>query len=366
MKCPRIYEIKNFPDLAAQFISALILYFADMRFYLLLLFCCFSNMSLFTPKSDALHSLREPDYSQLHDWAAHPRKKDMADSVAAFFAHEQRDSTVDVFFMHPTSFTHNLATAPWNASLDDEKLNQATDMGSMLNQASIFNAHARVYAPRYRQAHLKAFFMQKNANRQPAFDLAYNDLKKAFLHYMQYENNGRPIVIAAHSQGSMHAIRLLQELFDGKPLQEQLVCAYLVGWPVRLDDFKHIPLGIAPEQTGCFVSWRTYAYGHIDRRAHIVRGKVACVNPVTWSNGTAQSDPTQHKGAVHKNLQSLMQGLLAASVQEKEDILWVKIDEKKMEKKTRMKNYHVADLNLFYADVRENVNLRIRKFLAQH
>ncbi len=41
-----------------------------------------------------------------------------------------------------------------------------------------------------------------------AFDLAYEDLKTAFENYLKHYNKGRPIIIASHSQGSLHALRL--------------------------------------------------------------------------------------------------------------------------------------------------------------
>jgi hypothetical protein len=44
----------------------------------------------------------------------------------------------------------------------------------------------------------------------------------------------------------MHAVRLLQEFFDGKPLQKQLVCAYIVGWQIKKDDFRNLKFGKSP------------------------------------------------------------------------------------------------------------------------
>ncbi len=46
----------------------------------------------------------------------------------------------------------------WNADIDDEKINSKTDKASILYQASVFNKYCRVFAPRYRQANLEAFY----------------------------------------------------------------------------------------------------------------------------------------------------------------------------------------------------------------
>lgn len=311
-------------------------------------------------------SLRPPDYSSLHDWAAHPWKKDFADSVASFITPRIVDSVVDVFFIHPTSYTENLYRAAWNASLDDETLNHKTDFGSIFNQASVFNQHARIFAPRYRQAHLKAFFFRENENCAPALDTAYSDVKRAFLFYMQHFNQGRPIIIASHSQGTLHAVKLLQEYFDGKALQKQLICAYLVGWPVKTDDFNYIPAGDSATQLGCYVTWRSYQYGYTDNFAQLVPGKIACINPISWRNDTIFTSASEHIGGTHKNLSEVYSGIVQARVNKELGILWVYAPKETIHKYGRIKNYHVGDYNLFYLDIRENAQKRIKRWMLTH
>ncbi|HSU29417.1 MAG TPA: DUF3089 domain-containing protein, partial [Chitinophagaceae bacterium] len=160
---------------------------------------------------------KPPDYKDLFYWAAHPGKKDMSDSIAPFLVSEKHEELADVFFLHPTTYTKNMRNSMWNADLHDNSVNENTDERTILYQASVFNNCCRVFAPRYRQAHLKAYFSPASEASQMAFDLAYEDLKTAFQYYLDHDNNGRPIVIAAHSQGAMHAVRLLKEFFDDKP-----------------------------------------------------------------------------------------------------------------------------------------------------
>src|SRR5687768_8423629 len=95
-----------------------------------------------------------PDYSDYTYWAAHPYKHDPSDSVPKPLKYSYSyDSSVDVFFVHPTTFTQKDAH-PWNADLSDAALNAKTDYSTILYQASVFNEY-RVFAPRYRQAHLR-------------------------------------------------------------------------------------------------------------------------------------------------------------------------------------------------------------------
>lgn len=67
-----------------------------------------------------------PDYSLMEHWAAHPDKKDMADQVPGEGLKDyQSSSQVDVFFLHPTTYTRKGKV--WNADLRDAKLNEKTD-----------------------------------------------------------------------------------------------------------------------------------------------------------------------------------------------------------------------------------------------
>jgi hypothetical protein len=91
-----------------------------------------------------------------------------------------------------------------------------------------------------------------------AFDLAYEDIKTAFEFYLKNHSHGRPIIIASHGQGTLHAGRLLKKFFENKPLQKKLVCAYIIGLPVFINYFKELEPCKDSTETGCFISWRTF------------------------------------------------------------------------------------------------------------
>ena len=199
----------------------------------------FLILLLFSSCSDKYHSYKnlyqfnsddkKPDYSNLNYWAAHPLKWDPSDSIPKPLRKEKRDTLVDVFFLHPTMYTMKLKDSTLNADIDDAYLNAKTDYSSILYQASVFNQHARIYAPRFREAHISAYFPKDTLVALKAFDLAYEDVKASFEYYLKNYNHGRPIIIASHSQGTTHALRLLKDYFEDKSLQKQLVAAYIVG-----------------------------------------------------------------------------------------------------------------------------------------
>ena len=307
-----------------------------------------------------------PNYSNLYYWAAHPGKWDYSDSIPSFLNDKTCDTSVDVFFLHPTTFIKDARNASMNADVDDSALNHQTDITTILYQASVFNRNCRVFAPRYRQAHLKAYFQITSEQSKKAFDLAYEDLKTAFQYYLKHWNHGRPIIIAAHSQGSMHAVRLLKEFFDGKPLQQKLVCAYIVGWQIKKDDFKDLPFGNSPAQTGCVVGWRTFKKDKEDFWVKRENGNSFCVNPISWTTDSNWTAKEMHKGAVGKDFNKLISKKISIEVAPGMNILWVEIPED-MEQKSgltsRFGNFHVADYNLFWMDIRENVKQRIETYI---
>lgn len=304
-----------------------------------------------------------PDYSKLEFWAASPFKKDNSDKVPASLENEIRDTRADVFFIHPTSYFGEEKTSPWNADLRDTTVNNNTDNLSILFQATVFNGSCRIFAPRYRQGNMEAFYVFNTSEAKAAFDLAYQDVKKAFQYYLKHDNKKRPIIIASHSQGSLHAIRLLQEFFDGKPLQKQLVCAYAVGYQIKKDAFKTIPVGTNADQTGCVVGWRTYKKGVIPDRIKAEDGNSVCVNPLTWTTSGKWASPDLHDGIMF-GFDTIVPHTVSAGIEPTAKILWVDTPVQ-LEGKKDIKDYHRFDYNLFWMNIRKNVSERIDAFMKK-
>ena len=304
-----------------------------------------------------------PDYSDLKYWAASPFKDDNSDVIPAFLKDEVRDTRADVFFIHPTSYFGEEKTSPWNADLRDTAVNNNTDNLSILLQSTVFNGSCRVFAPRYRQGNMEAFYVFNTPEAKAAFDLAYQDVKTAFQFYLKHYNKNRPIIIASHSQGSLHAIRLLQEFFDGKPLQKRLVCAYVVGYQIKKDAFKKLPVGTRPDQTGCVVGWRSYVKDEIPDRIKAENGNSICVNPLTWKTSEEWASPELHQGIMF-GFDKVVPHTVGAGIEPKSKILWVDTPVE-LEGKKSIKDYHRYDYNLFWMNIRQNVKERIDAFLKK-
>lgn len=317
-----------------------------------IIFFLFYSLLLFGQKTDTAGI---PDYSKTKFWAALPSMDDRADKVPdTSLKNLQGTAKADVFFIHPT--TH--LGFGWNQGMNQKLLNQVTDNVSIQNQASLFNGSCRVFAPRYRQANVFSFFV-KSAKADTALEVAYADVKRAFEYYLEHYNGGRPIVIAAHSQGSRHAVQLLKEFFDGKPLSHKLIVAYLAGWVVKCNEFKEIAVCEGPENTGCFVSWNSFVWG-ADIFNDLTKD-ACCTNPLTWKTDTGYVPRDHHLGSVPPTFNKIDRQAVDAKCENGK--LWVHLPSD-ISYWVAGLNYHVLDYNLFYLDVRENVKTRVESYFA--
>jgi len=331
-------------------------YFKELFFEKILLAFIFSIV-FFSSYSQTTYSVT--DYSNKKNWAALPSMKDFSDSIPKQLKDKSiLNGDVDVFFIHPTTYKNeNFIT--WNADINDSVVNKLTDETTILYQASAFNVSGSVYCPRYRQAHLNAFYINQDI-AAPYFDTAYQDIKNAFEFYLRYYNNGKPIIIAAHSQGTKHAGRLLKEFFENKPLYKKLVCAYLIGMPVPENYFKNIPPCNNPDQIGCFVSWRTYVTGYNPPLISKENFKCIVVNPLSWQINDSLYSDKLNKGGVMQNFNRIIPHVVDAKIHN--NILWSCKPNIFGKIFIRTKNFHIGDINLFYVNIRENVINRINHY----
>ena len=304
-----------------------------------------------------------PNYNNASDWAALPTQRDEADNTPKkTILDAQATAAADVFYIYPTIYigTKSNQTA-WNAPIDDPVFRAEIQEKALRNQASVFNGAAKVYAPYYRQGHIEVYYGSDKTSAKQALDLAYSDVKAAFDYYLAHYNQGRPIIIAAHSQGTTHAGRLVREYFDGKPLQKQLVAAYLVGMPIPKSYFKSLKPCQTPTETGCFCGWRTYERGFEPQ--NIAKGdSIWVTNPISWKTDTLYAPKSASEGAVLYKFHRLYPNVTDAQVHQ--GILWC----------TRpsffgsfflpksLKNYHIGDYNLYYMNIRHNAIERTNAF----
>ena len=339
-----------------------------------------------------------PDYSLTASWAALPDREDAADVVpsgaaqgcanaagagcagAAAAQDRQSSAEVDVFFVHPTTF---FGTAGWNQALADSSTNQLTDMFVLRGQAAVFNGCCKIYAPRYRQATIYSFMDNSGSGKQ-ALQLAYEDVERAFDYFIEHYSQGRPFILASHSQGSVHVRTLLERRITGTALRERLVAAYPIGFGIDRElmakAVPDVPVCESAEQIGCVVTWNAvgpHAQAWGDPRKNI------CVNPLTWRADGAAAEASLNLGGVAYT--GTFAGTLADVKGVPQDFIDAKpvleagvadaqcVDGMLLVKEIHSKNYaarpmgkdnyHIYDYNLFHMNMRKNVEQRVAAYL---
>ncbi|MES1224694.1 MAG: DUF3089 domain-containing protein [Bacteroidota bacterium] len=301
----------------------------------------------------------DPDYSNLDYWAANPYKKSLSDSIPEpLRATFKKDTGVDVFFIHPTTYI-NKEEGKWNASINDSVLNAKTDYSTILYQASAFNEY-RIFAPRYRQANILAYYTKDTITGRAALRNAYKDVRAAFLYYLEHYNHGRPVIIASHSQGSTHAIRLLREFFDDNVKKKKLIAAYIPGMTIKKSYFTYLTPCKDSSATGCFVGWRTFKVGYEPDFVKEENGDCFVTNPLTWTTTDEYAPKSLNKGGVLTGFNKIVPEVADAQIHD--DVLWTHKPHFPGSFFFRRKNYHVGDINLYYMNIRENLRTRVKAF----
>jgi hypothetical protein len=284
-----------------------------------------------------------------------------------------------VFYIAPTTY---LGRDHWNAPLTDADANARLKLFAR-SQVSAFNGVAQIWAPRYRQATLGAFLATTDPRSAQAIDFAYRDVARAFDTFLKAVPADLPIILAGHSQGSLHLLRLLHEKVAGTPLARRIVAIYAVGWPISIEaDLPAFgfPACATPDQARCILSWQSFAepadprliqayfnasqgYDGRPRKAtHML-----CVNPIRGRAGGEAPASANHGTLVPRaDLAGadLTPGLVPARCTP-EGLLSIGDAPAGFGAYALPgNNYHVYDYALFWANIRDDVARRLAAFQA--
>lgn len=313
-------------------------------------------------------------YTKAEGWVSRPdgRRTDPARWQPPSLKPAPVQGKAAIFFVHPTSAFDTLR---WNAPIHDPAANRQAER-FIRTQATAFAAAGNIWIPRYRQAVFGAFLTEK-ADAALALERAYADVKAAFAVFLGANPEG-PVILAAHSQGSKHLLRLLHEERANAALHKRLVAVYAVGWPVSIEHdlpALGLPACTGPDQTGCLLSWQTFAPNAdpsaVDEMFDRERGfdgfsrkgsHMLCTNPLT--GGSAPKAPASANLGMligdgePGSTQLTPAGGIGAGCSGRGILL--------LERALRMgtyvlpgNNYHVYDYPLFWGNVRADALRRL-------
>ena len=257
------------------------------------------------------------DYSDGKTWLCRPGRQDACavDLTTTVVAADGKltvekwssnpKAAIDCFYVYPTVSNDQTPNSDMNAGPEELSVIRA--------QFARFGSECRVFAPLYRQVTLTAL-RAGIAGRPMTVDraLGYNDVVDAWKYYLDHDNQGRGVVLIGHSQGSGVLTQLIRNEIDGKPVQERLISALLLGTSVSVPKgkdvggaFKQLPVCRSASQTGCVIAYASFR-ANVPPPANTRFGRVrdegmtaVCVNPAALGGGS---------GALHSYLSSAGRG----------------------------------------------------------
>jgi hypothetical protein len=319
-----------------------------------------------------------PDYSKSESWFAKPGLPDDPSHWAPQgMVHQHSGNRAATFFVHPTTY---LERDRWNAPLNAGGEPDRRAKLFVESQASAFDAVSDVWAPRYRQAAFGAFLL-KSQDAHGALGLAYRDVLAAFDAFLKEQPADKPVILAGHSQGAMHLLRLLNDRKTA--LKGRLLAAYIVGWPVGIrSDLPATGLSAcsSPDQGPCVMSWQSFrepANPQLVTEAWLgTKGltgadqrldDMLCTNPLTGSLNSA-ADPTLNQGTLVPDGGLTDATLQPGRVGARCDEGFLMIEGEIPNLGTYVlpgNNYHVYDYALFWGSVRADAERRLAAWRAR-
>lgn len=206
------------------------------------------------PYADPAHWICRPDLDDVCD-EPYPITEVGADGTLVEQPYRIEPApAADCFYVYPTT-----SEDPTPRS----DLVPGREVGAVQVQAARFSQVCAVYAPVYGSVTLAGLFGGFDPSDWRA---AYDDVLAAWRHYLAHDNDGRPVVLIGHSQGSAHLTRLLAEEIEPDPAQRaRLVSALLIGTNFAVPEgadvgvaTQLIPLCRSAAQTGCVVTYASY------------------------------------------------------------------------------------------------------------
>ena len=226
------------------------------------------------------------DYSQIEHWLNVPT---------------DITKQVDVFYLYPTAWAKVNADDPIICEIDNPIMLLQAKLG-FERQATAFETSANIFAPYYRQNDAGSVLaMDIDAQQEIIKSYPLADSTAAFEYYLEHYNNGRPFILASHSQGSNVMIYILQDYMKEHPdVYKRMVAAYVLGYSIT-DDYlaenPHLKFASGSGDTGVIISYNTEA-PIIEGSNGVVLPTARVINPISWTTEETVAPASDNLGSL--------------------------------------------------------------------
>ncbi len=288
---------------------------------------------------------------------------------------------VDVFYLYPTAWARKDTSEPYVCEVDNQMMIKYSNL-AYARQATAFETIGNIYAPYYRQADAAYCFSLTSAEQEKVVaGIPTLDATAAFDYYIKNYNNGRPFILAGHSQGSNVLLYLLSGYMNEHPdVYSRMIAAYVIGYSVTqeyLANNTHLKFAEGADDTGVIISYNTQSPDVAAGANVLVLDGALVINPITWTRDETLATADKNLGSLVLNPDgSIAQGIpnpvmnyADAQVDKvKGAVICSTADADKLApgNAVLVKGvFHSFDYPFYYYNIRENAENRTKKFLGK-
>ena len=305
-------------------------------------------------ESSAETSIKASDYSDGNNWLAVP----------------EVTKEVDTFYIYPTAYMDPAEGAPDVCDIDSEMLRSGA-ANSYEQQATAYEAATNVFAPFYRQVNMVVAVSATAEKRDELLQKEPKaDLFAALDYYFENLNDGRPFILAGHSQGSQMMTYVLSEYMGKHPeCYERMVAAYALGYSITdkfLEENPHLKFAEGEDDLGVIMSWNTEGEGNANAHSFVVEEGAIAINPLNWKRDETYAGKEQCLGARIQDAETgefeIIPEAADAQLNTKRGVVVTHTDVlEPMDKAFGFgpDSYHGGDYTLWYSNIESNVQSRV-------
>ncbi|MBQ7505763.1 MAG: DUF3089 domain-containing protein [Lachnospiraceae bacterium] len=322
---------------------------------------------------------------------------------------------VDTFYVYPTIVTDTRALAPAIVDIDNPIMRIGA-YDTYVKNATAFEESTNVFAPFYRQSNMAAAATFRGQELEDFHRQEQRtDIYAALDYYFEHYNEGRPFILASHSQGSILLKIAVEEYFRLHPeYYDRMIAAYLVGFSVTkedLENYPHMKFAEGPDDTGVVISWNTEGPGNKTADNIVVEEGGISINPISWTREETYVPASENPGSRVDDMAGALEdeaaslrydirqlryttttiadlvqkvignsfteshpGIADAQVDKERGVVicttqaipFMKMSNKDMPNVFGPESYHGSDYALYYYSVVENVRTRIESWKKTH